>query len=98
MTPFLIGAAIAFVGCALLNAYLFWSCKQDDYENEMHPLDRIALIRRRCAYHRKSLQAYHEELCELWAVHPHSDEGDELHRVVFDDADYDEVAGRISDE
>ena len=98
MGSFLLGVGACVGCCVLLNIYLFWSIKQDDYESEMHPLDRIALIRRRCAYHRKSLQAYHEELCELWAVHPHSDEGDELHRVVFDDADYDEVAGRISDE
>ena len=94
MDAFVWGASLSLFCCVAFNVYLFWSCKQDESYTE-HPLDRILLIRKRCHYHRKCLLAYHDELCEHWAVHPRSEEGDMLYEVVFNDANYDEVAARI---
>jgi len=94
MDPFIAGVVVAIICCALFNAYLYWTCKVDEDVYE-HPLERIHFIVNRSRYHRDALAAYHEELCEHWAVHSHSHEGDELHRVVFDGADYDTVIAEL---
>lgn len=94
MNVFVWGVCLAVACCLVFNVYLFRTCKKDESFHE-HPIERIGFIRMRCGYHRKALEAYHEELCDYWRVHPRSVEGDMLHEVVFNNANYDEVAERI---
>jgi hypothetical protein len=76
--------------CLLGTVFVIFLIYKSPFER-CEPIDnlRIGFILSRCRYHREVLKAYHQELCDYHAVHPHSNEGDFLFHVVYDGEPYD---------